>query len=309
MRTVSNSLGTIAYPDAICFAFNPTYVKVTNCGAASLTFTVSDGTRTFPLSVMCYYGTCTANIARAVQLLFNTYNIINERSKNVSVDVTDGSHSFSFTTTAVWGYIAPGERFNGDRTVRLFTQWPQKVSVFGSTGFTDQTPTSGVNGFNAYSVWDYTFDYTFQTASSATVTLKRDCKEEGVFLRWIDRHGFLQYWLFDKGVKETKNQKGGNELTMNDADTGGTGYRSVKRQQYLHSEVQLALCAANVTEEEYTMLESILTSPVIDLLYNKNNADSWGPVCVAKGTNKRTTEVLQDFEFEIELPNVNAQSL
>ena len=56
------------------------------------------------------------------------------------------------------------------------------------------------------------------------------------------------------------------------------------------------------------MLESILTSPVIDL-YHPSSIVGWEPVRIAKGTNKRSTDVLQDFEFEIELPNINAQSL
>ena len=307
MRTTSNSLGTVTYPDEICFAFNPTYVKVTNCPSESVTITVSDGTTIHPIDAMCYDGVCSVNISRAIQLLFDTYNIINERSKSVSVDVSDGSGEFSFTTVAIWGYIAPGERFNGSRTVRWFRNWPMTVSVFNGQNFTERS-LSGGGGFVIDSVWDYTFDFTFHPVGSQLVSIVQDDSKEGVFLRWIDRHGRLQFWLFDKGVKETKNNKGGNELTMNYADAGGNSFRNIKRQQYFFSEIQLALCAPNVTEEEYTMLESILTSPVIDL-YHPDTIVGWEPVRIAKGTNKRSVDVLQDFEFEIELPNINAQSL
>ena len=307
MRTTSHSLGSITYPDEICFAFNPTYVKVTNCAAASLTVTVSDGTIIHSQDVMCYQRTCVINIARTIQLLFDTYNIVNERSKSVSVDISNGSTEFEFTTIAIWGYIAPGERFNGSRTVRWFRNWPQLVTVFNGSNFADRSLSSG-NSFVIDSVWDFTFDYTFHPVGSQTVMVTPDDRKDGLFLRWIDRHGFLQYWLFEKGVKETKNNKGGNELTMNYVDSNQNSFRNIKRQQYFFSEVTQALCASNVTEEEYTMLESILTSPVIDLYRVGTNA-GWEPVRIAKGTNKRSTDILQDFEFEIELPNINAQSL
>lgn len=307
MRTASNSLGSITYPDEICFAFNPVYIKVEGCAASQLTVTVSDGSTVYPMDVMCFGGTCTANIARAIQLLFDTYNIINERSKSVSVDVRDASgNEFQFTTVAIWGYIAPGERFNGQRTVRWFTQWPMTVSVFNGSNFSERQPSGG--GYVTDSVWEYTFDYTFHPVGSQTIVFVQDNSKDGVFLRWIDRHGRLQFWLFDKGIQESKNNKGGNELTMNYVDAGGNSFKNIKRQQYFFSEISLHLCASNVTEDEYTMLESILTSPVIDL-YHADPVVGWEPVRIAKGTNKRTTDVLQDFEFEIELPNINAQSL
>lgn len=307
MRTTTSSIGSVAYPDEICFAFNPTYVKVTGTSAPSVTINVSDGYTEYPQNVMCYSGTCVINIARTLQLFFDTYNIVAQRAKSVTVTLTTSSGSFSFSTVAIWGYIIPGERFNGARTVRWFRNWPMLLSVFNGTSFLDQEITS-TTALTVNNVWDFTFDFTFRPTGSQVITIVPDDSIDGVFLRWIDRHGRLQYWLFDRGVKETKNNKGGNELTMNYVDAGGNSFRNIKRQQYFFSEIQQALCAPNVTEEEYTMLESILTSPVIDL-YHPDSIVGWEPVRIAKGTNKRSTDVLQDFEFEIELPNINAQSL
>lgn len=306
MRTTNHSLGSISYPDEICFAFNPTYIKVTGCAASSLTVTVSDGNTIYPLEAMCYNHTCLVNIARTIQLLFDTYNIINERTKSVSVDVSDGTHEFTFTTIAVWGYIAPGERFNGDRTVRWFTGFPMTVTVFNGLSFSERTPQG--SSFVIDSAWDYTFDYTFQPVGSQTIFFVQDTRVDGLFLRWIDRHGKIQFWLFDKGVRKVKNNHGGNELTMDYADREGNSFRNIKRQQYFFSEVTQTLCAPNVTEEEYRMLETILTSPVIDL-YHPEGVAGWEPVRIAQNTAKRSTDILQDFEFEIELPNINAQSL
>lgn len=307
MRTTSNSLGAIAYPDEICFAFNPTYVKITGCSARQVTLRITSARKTHMLTYMTYNGVVVANIARVLQLFFDTYNIIDNRAVGVYVDILNGSSTvFSFNTIAIWGNIAPGETFNGARTVRWFDNWPQKLSVFAGGGFQDLDVISGV--YKTVSPWDFTFDYTFQQGNLADIRFVHDASKDGVFLRWIDRHGLLQYWLFDKGTKETKNNHGGNELTMHYVDREGNSFRNIKRQQYFFSEVTLELCAPNVTEEEYTMLEGILTSPVIDL-YHPSNIVGWEPVRIAKGTNKRSTDVLQDFEFEIELPNINAQSL
>lgn len=303
MRTTTDSIGNISYPDEICFAFNPTYVKVENCSAKALTVSVTDYTTTHSMEVMCYNGTCVINLSRTLQLLFDTYYIVNQRTKEVTVNVG----SFTFTTVVIWGYICPGERFGGSRTVRWFRFFPMTVSVFDGQQFTERT-TIESSGIRIGQSWDFTFDYTFQAGPAQTINFLVDDSRDGIFLRWIDRHGVLQYWLFSKGIKETKNNQGGNELTMNYIDRELNSFRNIKRQQYFFSEITQALCAPNVTEEEYTMLESILTSPVIDL-YHPSTIVGWEPVRIAKGTNKRSTDVLQDFEFEIELPNINAQSL
>lgn len=306
MRTVGNSLGSVAYPDEICFAFNPTYIKVSECSAISLTTTVSNGEKSFSLETMCFEKTAIVNISRALQLLFDVYSIVDKRSMKVSVDVSDGVGIFSFTTIAIWGNIAPGERFNGARTVRWFKNYPMNVTIFDGASFQEIPPVTGTVA--TLTPWDYTFDYTFHPASAQIVTCVEDYSSEGVFLRWIDRHGRLQYWLFEKGVKEIKNDDGGQELTMNYVDKKGNSFRSIKRQQYFFSENTLNLCAPNVNEEEYNMLESILTSPVIDL-YHKDTSVGWEPVVIDTSTNKRKVEVLQDFEFKILLPNTNAQML
>lgn len=302
MRTTSNTLGNITYPDEICFAFNPIYVKVEDCHSPSLEVTVTDSISTHSMGVMCYNNTCIINLSRTLQILFDTYYIINQRTKSVTVHIG----SFSFTTVVIWGYICPGERFGGSRTVRWFKNFPMTVSVFDGHDFNERNFESA--GITVFKSWDFTFDYTFQAGPTQVITFIVDDSKDGVFLRWLDRHGVIQYWLFSKGIKETKNNNGGNELTMNYVDRDSNSFRNIKRQQYFFSEITQALCAPNVTEEEYSMLESILTSPVIDL-YHPSTIVGWEPVRIAKGTNKRSTDVLQDFEFEIELPNINAQSL
>lgn len=306
MRTTSNKLGSVAYPDELCFAFNPTYIKVTGCTEVSLTTTVSNGVKSFPLETMCFNGTAIINISRALQLLFDVYEIIGQRSIKISVDVASPTCTFTFTTIAIWGNIAPGERFNGARTVRWFKNFPMTVTIFDGASLKDIPPQVGTVA--TQTAWDYTFDYTFHSAMAQIITCIEDNSTDGVFLRWIDRHGRLQFWLFDKGVKEIKNDDGGQELTMNYVDKGGNSFRSIKRQQYFFSENTLSLCAPNVDEEEYTMLEGILTSPVIDV-YHKDTTVGWEPVVVDTNTNKRKVAILQDFEFKIMLPNTNAQML
>ena len=307
MRTTTTSIGNLTYPDEICFAFNPTYVKLTDCSLTSVNVRLSAVAGSHVLDFKVYGGKLVANLARTIQLFFDTYTIIDCRTVNVYVELLNGGDAvFGFHTIAIWGNIAPGETFNGPRLVRWFDKWPQLLSVF--TGGTIQDLEVDDEQYYAVSPWDYTFDYTFRATAIANITFVHDKSEDGLFLRWIDRHGFLQYWLFDKGVRKSKNSQGGNELTMNYVDGDGNSFRNIKRQQYFFSEVTQDLCAPNVSEEEYRMLEGILTSPVIDL-FHPSGIIGWEPVQIAKGTNKCTTSILQDFEFTIELPNINAQSL
>ena len=311
MRTAIFSFGNITYPDEICFAFNPTYVKITGFNKSSVDIRISAAVdmdvTSYTLTYAAYGGMVTANIARILQLFFDSYTITEKRSVDVNAQlIVDGSVVFGFQTVAIWGNIAPGETFNGKRTVRWFDNWPQRVSVF--TGGMIQDLDIRNDQYMAVSPFDYTFDFTFRAGAIANISFIHDESRDGLFLRWIDRHGLLQYWLFDKGVREVRNNKGGAEMTMNYADRQGNSFRNIKRQQYFFGEVSQELCAPNVTEEEYTMLEGILTSPVIDL-YHPSTIVGWEPVRIAKGTIKRSMDVLQDFKFEIELPNVNAQSL
>lgn len=307
MRTTTTSLGSISYPDEICFAFNPTYVKITDCNVKEVTLRISAASGSFPLNCMAYNNTVIANISRALQMLFDTYNIVDVRCLDTYVEVYNGASSvFDFHTSVVWGNIAPGETFNGSRTVRWFDNWPMYLTVFDGGEFQDLNVITDL--YYTVNPWDYTFDYTFRPTAQGKITFIHDSRKDGMFLRWIDRHGKLQYWLFDIGVKEIKNDDGGQELVMNYVDKAGNSFRSIKRQQYFYSKNTLHLCAPNVNEEEYTMLESILTSPVIDL-YHREGIAGWEPVMIYTSTVKRKTDILQDFEFKILLPNTNAQSL
>lgn len=307
MRTISSSLGSIAYPDAICFAFNPTYVKITECSAAEVTIRVSSSSGTYSMNYMAFNGTIVANLSRALQLLFNSYEIIDNRALNAYIEVIKDEDSVhSFNTAVIWGNIAPGETFNGSRKVRWFDNWPQKLSVFDGGNFQDLSVIN--DSYYLVNPWDYTFDFTFSPAATGTVTFVHDNRRDGVFLRWIDRHGLLQFYLFEVGNEDYKNDEGGQELVFDYSDRLGNSFRNIKRQQCLFAKRTLRLCAPSVDSDEFAMLFSILTSPVVDLFHSGDSA-GWVPIRIAQNTIKRTTAELQDFEFLIELPNINAQSL
>ena len=78
MRTTSTTIGQMTYPDEICFAFNPTYVKITSCQLASVMLRITstgDGV-TYTLNYAVFNHMLTANIARIIQLFFDPYNIV-----------------------------------------------------------------------------------------------------------------------------------------------------------------------------------------------------------------------------------------
>lgn len=59
------------------------------------------------------------------------------------------------------------------------------------------------NGKIQQATFDTTFDFTFYLKTSSKYTelaaIKTDNTEKGVYLRWVDRHGFYRYWLFTQG--------------------------------------------------------------------------------------------------------------
>ena len=62
--------------------------------------------------------------------------------------------------------------------------------------------------------FDRSFDLTFQYRFDGTQTKKLRinivdaCVDGGVYLRWINRHGFYCYYLFRKGEEQIKNDNG-----------------------------------------------------------------------------------------------------
>lgn len=155
-----------------------------------------------------------------------------------------------------------------------------------------------VNGF-VYSedcyVWDE--DYLFReglnnmTLSNGTntdielaVTQKEVC--DGVYLKWVNEQGAFSYWLFNSVYKDNINVK--------TIDTFNTDFENIEDTYTTRLTTgkeavnTLNLYTDRLTRAESLQIESILTSPRVELYNNKNDeiidATSWQTVIVSDGT-------------------------
>lgn len=163
------------------------------------------------------------------------------------------------------------------------------------------------------SVFDRTFDYTFfQTGENvALINLKISNDTAGHYLRWVDRHGNLQYFLFPMGDKEYKN-KLGSDSVLQDDDINGLYFANIVRTRNIDCTVHYKCCAVNLPADIYEYVATILTSPIIDLYCGKdeNGVEIWLPVNVQAGTVKYSPKkMLNNLEFSFAIPAINAQTL
>lgn len=164
-----------------------------------------------------------------------------------------------------------------------------------------------------FSVFDSTFDYTFfQTGENvAIVNLKVSNETAGHYLRWIDRQGNLQYFLFAKGETQYKNKLGSDSVLQDEA-LNGLYFSNLMRTRHLECAITKKCCAVNLPTDIFDYVVTIVTAPIVDLYCGKDETgtDIWLPVNIEANTVKHNPkQVLNDLEFSFAIPDVNAQSL
>lgn len=256
------------------------------------------------------------------------------------------SESFQFSTFTIWGAMKVGERYNGSRTFTWFKNLPFTIGMYTAGKGTVSVTTDGIpaspivlserkvynitlNGINAYNevvlnlpgtsvganVFDNTFDFTFHalTNVASNVRLIVDECTDGVYLRWVNRHGFYCYWLFKRGDESKQIANDGEFIRNNMQDYnyvngyhGGSG-----RKQRKTEENALPVCATLVDSDTFDFLFQLTLSPVVDMYAGKdvNGVDRWNAVNVSVGNFNKTRAVLQDFVATIILPETRVQSL
>lgn len=163
------------------------------------------------------------------------------------------------------------------------------------------------------SVFDRTFDYTFfQTGENvALVNLTVSNETSGHYLRWIDRQGNLQYFLFKKGKISHKN-KLGSDIVADDFDVNGMYFANHVRTRSLDCSVTMKCCAVNLPKDIYDYVVTILSAPIVDLYRGKDEfgEEIWQPVNIQSSTaDYDPKKILNDLEFTFAIPDVNSQSL
>lgn len=163
------------------------------------------------------------------------------------------------------------------------------------------------------SVFDTTFDDTFITRieRESRVRLIVDHRTAGYYLRWTDRHGCLQYYLFSKGQRTLKNKPSSDALPLTYAPYG-MHFGSNKRLTVIEGTVTCKCCATSLTKEVYEYVSTIATAVIVDLYRGtrEDGTELWEPVCIQSSScNYHPKEQLHSLEITLTLPDINAQSL
>ena len=268
---------------------------------------------------------------------------------NISVKVKDSEGSdlatFSYTTFYVWGAMRAGETWNGFKRLTWFTHFPFSFGFYlnaasqilvGYEGAPNKMVKPGIDcivDINAsvlsskaryWNIYDYdgkieqgtftdVFDLTFAMASggkqSLLARIERNDTEKGIYLRWVDRHGFYRYWLFTQGDESRAISSDTSFMRNNLGEYDDTifGYLGAngRRQCYSREDI-IPLCAPLVDSETFDFLQDLASSPVVDMYLGDNN---WQSVTIKAGTYTKTTEELQDFVCNLVINNTQIQQL
>ena len=130
-----------------------------------------------------------------------------------------------------------------------------------------------------------------------------DTCTEGVYLMWLNREGMRSFYLFkNMGVTTTvEGEEYQKTLSYN------TAYIENPKQVNKTAKKTITLAVAMADKEEYSYIESVLTSPEVYMYDSESNL--FTKVNVVTGDFERTGAELQDFTFKIQLPEINTVKL
>lgn len=333
MREALLSGRTILVPDNVTFAFNPMRVKIDDA-AGVISISITDGVQTFTDAREPIGGKVAFELSVYARSFFdNTIHDVN--AKELTCTITEGLNEYSFTTYVMWGAMNFYEQFNRQRKVTWFKNFPFKFNLYvpqgaivrtryDRNGYTSATLQEGLISINPNelfnpsefgvirmdnyiqpSVWEYTFDETFRGVDEGTHISRLVVDEctNGVYLRWVDRHGFVQYYLFKTGDDIYQTKAEGQEMNIDYETWYDFGNVQVQQRKIMTRSIKAG--ASLVDQETFDMLTSIYSSPLVELWYD----NEWLPIRIADATINKTSKPLQDIEIEIQMPKMLTQSL
>lgn len=333
MRTITFEGASVAIPDEIMFCFNPN--RFTLQTENEVTVTITDGLTTYTDVRSPLNDKVTFDVSPYARTLIHVDRKTMIVPKSITVTIQSSSDTKSFTTLCIWGAMNVGERFNQPRKVTWFKGFPFTFSMYIPDGsiirtrydkntYSPATLASGLVHINpeelfdatefgvirldneiSSSVWEYTFDSTFRGTDEGTLINRLVVDEctKGVYLRWIDRHGFYQYYLFKDGDNIYQSKAGGEVL--NEDYTSWYNFGDVQLQQKKEFTQSIKACATLIDKDNFSMLSTLFSSPLVDMWFD----GAWLPVRIADATTTDTKKPLQDVEIEILMPTIKVQSL
>jgi len=238
-----------------------------------------------------------------------------------------------FDCLVIWGATkAGGENFNTNRKAIYYPNYPLTVSVYTDThaaivvsqrGETDTVlsvtpqriydiPITAAGSVHLAdtdtTIFDDTFDDTFAGVliGDKLIEIEEGCDiEDGVYLRWYDRHGFLCHRLFERGTLQVKVST--TPTRRDDLLQWDDIYRyqgSAGTRQSATREDVIPVCATLVDKETWETLCDLATSPAVDMYVN----GGWVAVNILAATYQRDhKDILQDWACQVVMPEINIQ--
>lgn len=340
MNTTVNGFN-ISYPD-LGFAFNPIRVFVGNYPSNTILTLESNSIKieretnnnhdlSFDLSA----------IARSLFNRFEFYKVEEVDTtliKTLSFTLSNSNGVFyTGSIPIIWGALQIGETYTQNKTLTYFPGFPFTVPLYVQSDVVlkandeeFKTIAAGkhnldISGIDAtgkivisvftseyYKIQDFTFDFTFgpeRVLNPKGLDIQiniADCPSDGVYLRWINKHGEYNYYLFRSSVisSEVKNIDIAYDSLFYTTDltdnyhlgTGKNIGKSISESQKLF--------ASLIDSNTFGLLMGLVESPVVDMFfgYDSDNNPKWISISIADGTFTQTTAHLQDFEIYL-IPN------
>lgn len=341
MNTTVNGI-TIDHPD-IGFAFNPISVKLSGLssssarlisGGFSIEKEASSGVAFFDLSAIARYMFDSTQFHK-VETQDTTL------LKNIEFTIKIGTTPiYTGSIDIIWGALQVGETYRQAKTLKMFKGYPFTVPLYLTNGGMLQIQRDGgafsdfenvlpgklnidisnveanklvrllLDSGENFSTFDITFDFTFRGVGVNSVMIDIEvqdtCGEQGTYLRWINKHGEYNYYLFRENSQSSTSSDIDIVFDTLYRTTDYTDHHHIGLGQSVGKEVVQArkLFAHLVDPETFDFLLDLVESPVIDEFtgYDSQGNPLWVSVTVASGTTNKSKAHLQDFELSL-VPN------
>lgn len=257
---------------------------------------------------------------------------------DVEVRISSGVSLFNFRTLCIWGGLSQFETFpikNREFTLpsnyhTLFSLFWSGQDIYRSVDdgqFVKVIPNiaydiDGIYNFTAdltgaerqvvyaiggtfldvTNVFDTTFDMTFRNsagmAAEMTIKIFVDNCQDGILLKWIDRQGLYNMFLFSQRSLNYKSSKDGDKIGIQHLNFNNISRQNKKEQQVINAYAHLANAG------DFENILSLFTSPIVWMSHENN----WIPVIVDTQDNVDGGAILQDINVNILLPESQIQN-
>lgn len=317
----------VKYPDSVAFLFSPV-MFVCESGAERLEVTMSKGNDSVTVVHDAFDGACYVDMREYAQGLFGdvsmpaSYAATSQSDLCQSLTYTVRKYASNAWTTAinegvtyfVWGCPKIDEVWGVGRVVRKYTSKPFCVDLFNLGGqsfiFSDGTSSQSVTP-SSIGLWHVKIPTQLESAEVLSVTdsngeviIKQAECEDGVMLRWIDRHGMLCHYTFIEGVRNAEIKDVGVVQRNNLLSLDGYGWKGYNGRRELKERTDMMMLGAVLEEAAIIeMLTDLPSSPMVEMW----DGSDWISVRVEAGTWTRRGAALQDFECTIVFDDVAIQ--